>query len=417
VVFSSIFGWPVGWSVAIMGIPTVIYTIVGGVQAVAWADVKQMVLVVMAITAVIAVVLFKLPVSPEAALHAAGAVGRLRVFDFSFDVTQTYTFWSGLIGGMFLMLAYFGTDQSQVQRFLTAKSVDEARSSLLISAYWKIPLQACVLLVGVLVFVYYLFMPQPMLFNPTHDRRVREAQPVAYQALASQFGAALAQRDTAARAMAARRDAGTRDSFRSAEKHVEDVRTEALALATRVTGESSRDVNYIIPHFVLFDLPVGLTGIFIAAVMAAAMSAVAGELNSLATASVIDFYRRWVRPNAPDTTYVRASKIATMIWGLFACFIAAYAVSLGSLIEVVNRFGSFFYGSILGVFVLAMVRRSRARGAFVGLLAGISVVGAVAFGLPQVAFLWHNVIGAVTVVVVGLLVSAFSPAPPTPVAR
>ena len=300
VVFSSIFGWPVGWSVAIMGIPTVIYTIVGGVQAVAWADVKQMVLVVAAITAVIGVVLFRLPVSPDQALHVAGAVGRLRVFDFSFDVTQTYTFWSGLVGGMFLMLAYFGTDQSQVQRFLTAKSVNEARSSLLISAYWKIPLQAGVLLVGVLVFVYYLFQPQPMLFNPTHDRRVREAQPAAYQTLATQFGSALAQRDTAARAMAAREDVGARDNFRSAEKRVEDVRTEALALAARVTGESSRDVNYIIPHFVLFDLPVGLTGIFIAAVMAAAMSAVAGELNSLATASVIDFYRRFVRAEASD---------------------------------------------------------------------------------------------------------------------
>ena len=407
VVFSSIFGWPVGWSVAIMGIPTVIYTIVGGVQAVAWADVKQMVLVVAAITAVIGVVLFRLPVSPDQALHVAGAVGRLRVFDFSFDVTQTYTFWSGLVGGMFLMLAYFGTDQSQVQRFLTAKSVNEARSSLLISAYWKIPLQAGVLLVGVLVFVYYLFQPQPMLFNPTHDRRVREAQPAAYQALATQFGSALAQRDTAARAMAAREDVGARDNFRSAEKRVEDVRTEALALAARVTGESSRDVNYIIPHFVLFDLPVGLTGIFIAAVMAAAMSAVAGELNSLATASVIDFYRRWFRPNAPDAAYVRASKIATMIWGLFACIIASYAVTLGSLIEVVNRFGSFFYGSILGVFILAMIKRSRATGAFTGMLAGISVVGAVAFGLPKVAFLWHNVIGAVTVVIVGLVVSAF----------
>jgi len=241
---------------------------------------------------------------------------------------------------------------------------------------------------------------------------VREAQPAAYQTLATQFGSALAQRDTAARAMAAREDVGARDNFRSAEKRVEDVRTEALALAARVTGESSRDVNYIIPHFVLFDLPVGLTGIFIAAVMAAAMSAVAGELNSLATASVIDFYRRWFRPNAPDAAYVRASKIATMIWGLFACIIASYAVTLGSLIEVVNRFGSFFYGSILGVFILAMIKRSRATGAFIGMLAGISVVGAVAFGLPKVAFLWHNVIGAVTVVIVGLVVSAVQRTPP-----
>jgi solute:Na+ symporter, SSS family len=408
VVFASIFGWPIGLSVAIMGVPTVLYTVIGGVQAVTWADVKQMVLVVTAIAAVITVVLLKLPVSPDDALRIAGSVGRLRAFDFHFDVTQQYTFWSGVIGGTFLMMSYFGTDQSQVQRFLTAKSVDQARSSLLISAYWKIPLQAGVLLIGVLVFVFYLFVKPPMLFNPAHDRRVREAEPAQYQALASKYGAALAQRDAAARGIATRDEPAARDAFRAAETRVEGVRTEALALAERVTGEPSKDVNYIIPHFVLFDLPIGLTGIFIAAVMAAAMSAVAAELNSLATASVIDFYRRWVRPQAPDAEYLRASKVATAFWGVFACIIATYAVSLGSLIEVVNRFGSLFYGSILGVFLLAMIRKARALGAFVGLVAGMSLVTAVNFGRPDVAFLWHNVIGAVTVVVVGLLVSSLS---------
>jgi SSS family solute:Na+ symporter len=408
VVFASIFGWPIGLSVAIMGVPTVLYTVLGGVQAVTWADVKQMVLVVTAIAAVITVVLLKLPVSPDDALRIAGSVGRLRAFDFHFDVTQQYTFWSGVIGGTFLMMSYFGTDQSQVQRFLTAKSVDQARSSLLISAYWKIPLQAGVLLIGVLVFVFYLFQKPPLLFNPAHDRRVREIEPAQYQTLAARYGAALAQQDAAARGIASHDDSGTRDAFRAAEKRVEGVRTEALALAERVTGEPSKDVNYIIPHFVLFDLPVGLTGIFIAAVMAAAMSAVAAELNSLATASVIDFYRRWVRPDAPDAEYLRASKFATAFWGVFACIIATYAVSLGSLIEVVNRFGSFFYGSILGVFLLAMIPRSRASGAFIGLVAGMSVVGTVNFARPSVAFLWHNVIGAVTVVVVGLIVSSLS---------
>ena len=408
VVFASIFGWPIGLSVAIMGVPTVLYTVLGGVQAVTWADVKQMVLVVTAIAAVITVVLLKLPVSPDDALRIAGSVGRLRAFDFHFDLTQQYTFWSGVIGGTFLMMSYFGTDQSQVQRFLTAKSVDQARSSLLISAYWKIPLQAGVLLIGVLVFVFYLFQKPPLLFNPAHDRRAREVEPAQYQALAAQYGAALAQRDAAARGIATRDAPGTRDAFRAAETRVEGVRTQALALAERVTGEPSKDVNYIIPHFVLFDLPVGLTGIFIAAVMAAAMSAVAAELNSLATASVIDFYRRWVRPEAPDAEYLRASKVATAFWGVFACIIATYAVSLGSLIEVVNRFGSFFYGSILGVFLLAMIPRSRALGAFIGLIAGMSAVAAVNFGRPEVAFLWHNVIGAVTVVVVGLLVSSLS---------
>ena len=408
VVFASVFGWPIGLTVAIMGVPTVLYTVMGGVQAVTWADVKQMVLVVTAIAAVITVALLKLPVSPDDALRIAGSVGRLRALDFHFDITQQYTFWSGVIGGTFLMMSYFGTDQSQVQRFLTAKSVDEARSSLLISAYWKIPLQAAVLLVGVLVFVFYLFEKPPMLFNPAHDRRVREAEPARYQALAAQYGAALADRDAAARGIAAHDAAATRDAFRAAETRVEGVRTEALALAERVTGEPSKDVNYIIPHFVLFDLPVGLTGIFIAAVMAAAMSAVAAELNSLATASVIDFYRRWVRPVAPDAEYLRASKIATAFWGVFACVIATYAVSLGSLIEVVNRFGSFFYGSILGVFLLAMIPKARALGAFVGLISGMLAVGAVNFGRPDVAFLWHNVIGAVTVVVVGLAISSLS---------
>ena len=165
-------------------------------------------------------------------------------------------------------------------------------------------------------------------------------------------------------------------------------------------------MNYIIPRFVLDHLPIGLAGLFIAAVIAAAMNAISAELNSLSTASVIDFYRRWVRPEAPDEHFLIVSRVATGLWGIFACIVATFAVNLGSLIEVVNRFGSFFYGSILGVFLLAMIPRARAAGAFVGLIAGMSVVGAVNFGAPSVAFLWHNVIGAVTVVIVGMLISA-----------
>jgi solute:Na+ symporter, SSS family len=179
------------------------------------------------------------------------------------------------------------------------------------------------------------------------------------------------------------------------------VRTEALELAGRVTGEPSRDVNYIIPHFVLNELPLGLAGVFLAAVMAAAMSSIAAELNSLSTSTVIDFYRRWVRPEATDAHFLSVSKMATGAWGLFACVVATYAASLGSLIEVVNRFGSFFYGSILGVFLLAMMPRATALGAFLGLLTGMVTVGAVSYWAPQVSFLWHNVIGAGAVVFIG----------------
>ena len=412
VVFSAIFGWPVGWSVAVIGVPAVLYTMVGGVQAVTWVDVKQMMLIVTALLAVVITLLVQIPVSPVDALHIAGATGRLRVFDFSFSLTNTYTFWSGLIGGTFLMLSYFGTDQSQVQRYLAAKSVDEARTSLLISANWKIPLQAVVLLVGVLVFVFYQFQRPPLLFNPAHEKIVRAAEPAAYGALESRYSSGLVSRETAARAVAEAQDRGdaaaaasAMETFRSHNDSATAVRTEALAMAGRVTGQQSRDVNYIIPRFVLDHLPIGLAGLFIAAVIAAAMNAISGELNSLSTTSVIDFYRRWVRAEASDAHFLAVSRAATGLWGIFACIVATFAVNLGSLIEVVNRFGSFFYGSILGVFLLAMIPSARALGAFIGLLGGMAVVASVNFGAPSVSFLWHNVIGAVAVVAIGMPIS------------
>ena len=408
VVFSAIFGIPVSWSVALIGVPTVIYTMIGGVQAVAWTDVKQMVLIVVALVAMMVVLLVQMPVSPHEGLRIAGATGRLQAFDFSFDLNETYTFWSGVIGGTFLMLSYFGTDQSQVQRFLAAKSVDEAKSSLLMSAYWKIPLQALVLFVGIGVFVYYQFVRPPLLYNPAQEAAVMAERGEAYAALDERYGQAFSEREAAALSVADADDEATAaaamESFRAREADMQGIRAEAMDLAGEVTGEPTGDVNYIIPRFVLSELPLGLAGLFIAGVMAAAMSSIAAELNSLATASVIDFYQRWWRREADDTHYLRVSKGATAFWGVFACFVATYAATLGSLIEVVNQFGSFFYGSILGVFLLAMVPRARARGAFVGLIAGMAVVGFVAFR-TEVAYLWQNVIGAAVVVGVGMALS------------
>lgn len=413
VVFSAVFGWDLTWSVALIGVPTVVYTMIGGVQAVTWADVKQMVLIVFALVSMVVVLLVKMPVSPDDAFQIAGATGRLKAFDFSFTFTETYTFWSGLLGGTFLMLSYFGTDQSQVQRYLTARSVDEARSSLLMSAYWKIPLQALVLLVGILVFVFYQFQAPPLLYNPAHEARVVAERGGEYAALQERYAEAFTERERAAlevtRAPESAAAAAAMDAFRAREADVGAVRGEALALAAQVTGESPRDVNYIIPRFVLDHLPIGLAGLFIAGVMAAAMSSIAAELNSLSTATIIDFYRRWVRPEGTDAHYLSVSKWATGVWGIFACVVATYAANLGSLIEVVNRFGSFFYGSILGVFLLAMVPGARAAGAFFGLLAGMGAVAAVTFGAPQISFLWHNVVGALTVLAVGMALSRVVP--------
>jgi Na+/proline symporter len=366
-----------------------------------------MVLIVGALVAIVVFLIVQLPVNPDDALTIAGAAGRMRAFDFSFNVNETYTFWSGVIGGTFLMLSYFGTDQSQAQRYLTARSVDEARSALLMSAYWKIPLQALILIIGVLIFVFFVFRTPPLLYNPAHERIARGADSVSYAALEGRYATALNDRKLAAEQLVGRRAGGgeARTAFRASESAVAQVRSEAQELAARVTGEPARDVNYIMPYFVLYVLPIGFAGIFIAAIMAAAMSSIAAELNSLSTATVIDFYKRWFKPQASDAHYLFVSKAATAFWGLFACFVATFAATLGSLIEVVNRFGSFFYGSILGVFMLAMIPRARARGAFFGLIAGMTVVAIVNFGSPSVSFLWHNVIGAVTVVAVGMILS------------
>jgi SSS family solute:Na+ symporter len=412
VVLSAVLGVPLTMSVALIGVPTVLYTVVGGVQAVTWADVKQMVVIVAAVIAMAVVLIARLPVPLDDALAVAGAAGRLQTFDFSFSLSNQYTVWSGIIGGTFLMLSYFGTDQSQVQRYLTARSVDEARSSLLMSAYWKIPLQALILLLGVLVFLFYVFQPAPLYHNPAHERAMRTAAPAIYDSLTTTYSSQLAARRFAATGIAtARATADTAAesraiaAFKTSEREAGVTRAAALVEAGKVVSGPTRDVNYVIPRFVLDHLPIGLVGLFLAAVLAAAMSSIAAELNSLSTATIVDFYRRRVRPEASEAHYLTASKWSTVVWGAFACLVATFAATLGSLIEVVNRFGSFFYGSILGVFLLAMIPRARGRGAFYGLIAGMATVGAVSLFAPQVAFLWHNVIGALVVVAAGVALS------------
>jgi len=420
VVLAVVMGISVTNTALLIALPTAVYTMFGGVQAVTWTDVKQMVLIVFGLVAAVVVLIFALPpdVGVLQALRIAGAAGRLQTFDFTFDLTNQYTFWSGTIAALFLFCSYFGTDQSQVQRYLTAKSIDEARSSLLMSAYWKIPLQALVLLVGVFMFVFYLFTPAPMLFNAVHEREIREGPRSAdYAALESRFAAAAAARQAAAVALAAAdaggnpsRLASAREAFSGRESEVRSVRGEALAFVREATDDRTyNDVNYVFPTFITTHMPIGLVGLLIAAIFAAAMSTISAELASLSTATVIDFYRRFARPDADDRHYLRVSRLATGFWGLFASAVAVWAAELGSLIEVVNRFGSFFYGSILGVFILAVgFRRATANGAFIGLIAGMGSV-AWAANYTSVAFLWHNVIGAVAVVVVGLIVSAISP--------
>jgi len=416
VILSIVLGWNLTLTILGIGVPTVLYTMVGGVQAVTWTDVKQMAVIIAGVGAAVAVLLFQLPdhVSVGEALHIAGTTGRMQALDFTWDPNKTYTFWSGLIGGLFLMLAYFGCDQSQVQRYLTAKSIDEGRQSLMMSAYFKIPLQFLIPMIGVLIFVFYLFHQPPVLFNRQHDAEVRaSARAGEYLAMEGEFTAAFeARRDAASALAAARRSGGagalgtTEAAFREADGRVAAVRGRATALVRDVTGDRAfGDVNYVFPTFVTERMPVGLVGLIVAAIFAAAMSSIAAELNALSTATVIDFYRRLWRTGASDAHYLTVSKLVTGFWGLVACVVALYAANLGPLIDVVNRFGSFFYGSLLGVFMLAVgTRRATSRGAFWGLLAGMAAVALVA-RYSSIAFLWLNVVGAAAVVAIGMVIS------------
>ena len=434
IILSIVLGWPFGVTILVIGLPVIAYTMVGGVQAVTWTDVKQMGVVVFAMTSVVVVLIIGLPVSTSDALHVAGAVGRLQAIDTSLDLHTDYTLWSGLIGSLFLMLSYFGCDQSQVQRYLTAKSVDSARHSLLVSAFAKIPLQAGILLTGVLTFCFFLFNKNPMLFNPVYERTVLASQRAGeYHALETEFDQTFAARAAAARGLAAAQSdpsspayATAREAFRSAQTEVAAVRSKAVTLVREVTGDKTyTDTNYVFPTFILSYMPIGLMGLMIAAILSAAMSASSGELNALATATAIDVYRRHINPTAPDAVFLRFSKIATAFWGLFACVAAYYSANLGSLIDTVNKIGSLFYGSILGVFILALgVKPANGHGAFFGLIAGLVSVFIVSFHpeTKTISYLWHNVIGAVVCVGVGTLVSLATgsrrPAPaPTPPTR
>jgi Na+/proline symporter len=413
-VLSAILGWSEPATVLAMATGTIVYVSYGGNKSVIWTDVVQMAVIWTGIFVCVGTAVTQWPEGFHLrdALAVAKATGRLAILDSQPSLTKPYTLWEGLIGGTFLMLSYFGCDQSQVQRYLSGSSLTQSRLSLLFNAFVKVPMQFLILLTGVLVFVFYHFHEPPLLWNTVQMRRlVAETPPAEMAALQERYGAALAARRAAAEAYARERDAAVQARYLAAVAQVDAVRGEARERIEHVTGARYNDTNYIFPTYVLTHLPRGLAGLVIAVIFAAAMTALSGELNSLATTSMVDFYRRFVAPSAADSHHLWVSRLLTVFWGMLACLVALQAGRLGSAIEVVNRFGSFFYGSILGVFALAVLTpRAGARGAFYGLFAGMAAVAAVS-RLTSVHFLWYNVVGAGTVFLVGLAISAAAPQP------
>lgn len=444
IILSIVLGWNLVYTIFAIGLTTTLYTMIGGVQAVTWTDVKQMFVIFFGLFVCIFVIISYFPsgVGLTDGLQLAGAVGKLNTVDFKVDFTEQYTFWSGIIGGLFLAMAYFGCDQTQVQRFLTAKSVDEGRTSLLMSAFLKIPMQFFILLIGIMVFVFYQFQKPPMIFNQVDAAKAVQMQE--YKGLQENYDKAFENRKQSAVDYLATDSSEAKQKYIESHKQFTDARNQTVE-AVKKENKSFNDVNYVFPNFVLQNMPVGVIGLIIAAIFAAAMSTISAELNALATATTIDFYRRLVNPEGTDKKLLLVGKFATLGWGIFACIVAVYSTNLGSLIEVVNKFGSFFYGSLLGVFALAFLfPRARSRGAFFGILVGITTVFILSlffskdnlyylsipwfktnfeltnifvslsdFSILQddpkgkgiIAFLWFNVIGCLITVIAGLLIS------------
>jgi Na+/proline symporter len=412
VVLTVILGWPDRLTTVVMGSLVVLYTTLGGIKAVTWTDFQQMLIMMAGIVAALATAIFLLPdpVSFRDALTVAGAAGRLNAVTLRFDWNDRYNLWSGLIGGMFLALSYFGCDQSQVQRYLTGKSVAQSRLSLLFNAVAKVPMQFFILFTGALVFAFYTFEKPPVLFQPVTLERMRQQS--GFEQIETRYEAAFARRrEAAAQLLEARRngDAVARAErvreYREAQRLFEETRRQAVRFAESRGISGVNDTNYIFLTFVTRYMPAGVVGLIMAAIFAAAMSSISAEINSLATVTVVDLYRRHIRRQAPDSHYLKAAKLATLFWGGYAVLTAEFGASLGALIEAVNMVGSFFYGGMLGVFVLAFYfPRVTANAAFAGVLLGEAAI-LLTWRLTGVSFLWYNVIGCAVVVAAGVLLS------------
>jgi Na+/proline symporter len=415
IVLTVIFGWRDTYTIAIMGGLAVLYTASGGVKAVTWTEFPQMIIMTCGLIAAMATALFLFPhgMGLADAFTIAGAAGRLNAVVTSFSWSDRYNIWSGVCGGMFVALAYFGCDQSQVQRYLTGKSIAESRVSLMFNGVAKIPMQLFILSIGAVIFSFYHFEKPPVLFKQTTLDAVRADR--AFPQVEARYDAAFEQRKAAAaRLVAATNGAGdearrsAKADYRRSQDAFQAARGDAMELAKKAEGGSYNDTNYIFLTFVTTYLPAGAVGLIIAMILGAAMSSISSEINSLATVSVIDLYCRHWNRSATDRHYVAAAKAATVFWGAYAVVTAGFGKNLGSLIEAVNILGSLFYGGLLGVFVLVFFKRVDGNGAFYGVIAGeLAIFAAARF--TSISFLWYNVIGCAVVVAVGLAVSVLAP--------
>ena len=416
-ILSIILGWNINYTIFVIGILVLTYTTIGGTNAVYRTHSLQMIIITVGMFTAFIMIFYLLPpdISVIDAAYVAGKMGRLNAIDFSFNVHNRYTFWSGIIGGTFLMLSYFGTDQSQVQRYLSGSSIAQSRMGLLANGIVKIPMQFFILFIGAMVFVFYQFTTPPVFFNPVEERIVKSGvYSDEYKALEKEYDELSKQKQNEIRNMLSAIDSGNKEEIKKStekisvtQKKTDEIKKKSVNLIKKANSSSDgNDTNYIFISFVINFLPVGVVGLVLAAILSASMSSTAAELNALASTTVIDVYKRLIKKDANDKHYLLVSKLATIFWGAYAITFALFANRLGTLIEAVNILGSLVYGTILGIFLVAFyLKKVKSSPTFyAALIAELTVI--YCFLFTEIPFLWFNVIGCMLVIMLSLVFNA-----------
>jgi SSS family transporter len=429
IILSTILGWSLNWTILAIGTVVIFYTVMGGTKAVSVTQKQQMIVILSGMFIAAILLVYQLPqnVGFGDAVSVAGKLGKLNVVDFSLDLDNRYTFWTGMLGGFFLFVSYFGTDQSQVQRYLSGRSLSESRLGLLFNGIIKVPMQVLVLFVGILVFVFFLFVKPPIHFNSA-NLEIVEANPQTADSLDSlevTYDALFIEREQAVNEMVAAIKADDEATITAAVAQVSSltrqdsiIRAEVRSLVDVASNNTAktRDTDYVFITFVINYLPIGLVGLILAVIFSAAMSSTSSELNALATTTVIDLYKRSFAPDATDEHYFSASKWFTILWGCIALFFALYADLFDNLIQAVNIIGSLMYGAILGVFMVAFFQKRIGgvavfRAAVVTEVIVLCIFGLDNYGYLHVAYLWLNPIGCILVMLFSELFEGRGSAP------
>ena len=401
IILSIVLGWNLKVMVLLVGTLVITYTFIGGTKAVNVTQKQQMFIIFLGMFIAFGYIINSFPegISFTDALKIAGKAGKLEVLDFSIDPKSRYTFWSGITGGLFLALSYFGTDQSQVQRYLSGKSLKESQMGLIMNGILKVPMQFFILLVGVMVFVFYQFEPAPLNFNPKAIAAVKKST------ISEEFRILeLENLDTQNMIKTALLNGGPQKEIQQLNKIELTQRKNAKELITRVIpNQETNDKDYVFISFILGYLPSGLIGLLIAVIFSAAMSSTASELNALSATTTVDLYQRNIVGKS-EAHYVKVSKGFTLIWGLVAILFASVGNLFENLIQLVNIIGSVFYGTILGIFLVAIfIKKVKGKAVFWAALIS-EVIIIIIFSKDIVSFLWLNLIGTILTICLGLII-------------